>query len=148
MGDNQSRQYQQTAQISPSYGNLKLRSINLSEQLTAFLEHRNEIWRRQRPPYEPPQDTEKFLKWAQSSNIEFRAWYLQKVIGISDELATLHFHDERLDGILKDIQERTRVQQLFFGATQDPKKDLSQINMFDVKEISQKLLVLANKIPQ
>jgi hypothetical protein len=135
--------------IAPSYGDLKERAIRLSQEIMA------DLYRHGWPPpqgqkIDPSMLWEQWPKaadyhqWIQRRSNYFRSRFYERVLDMRNEFSTLHFRDEQLDDFFKEDGVMENMNKQLIAAGQKT-FDLP-IAPQTIVEISERLMVLANKI--
>lgn len=123
-------------QVAPTFGNLKERAIALSQEIMDDLySHGWEEGDPRRPPHSVIEHIQKLegqqqVEWCKRRSRFFRARFLERVLGIRDEFAQLHIHDDRLDRFRENTQIDTTI---------DP---------LTIQDVAERLVVLADQIKQ
>src|ERR1700675_6686 len=130
-------------QIAPVYGNLKQRSLDLSQQIAQLVHHREVMFDNKRI-YPRPLTKERYKEWEKSNDAELRPFIAQVKV-IRDEFRTFHIEDNELNEILKHDEENDQYRKLSPG---EPFYWMGWINIADMKIIAVRLTVLANQVPQ
>jgi len=136
-----------TVEVATSYGNLKQRTVDLAELLAELVQYRY-AWQKKYQTMSTFSKDGKITQagwneWARSNDVNYRHFAADKVKGIHQEFADLHIHDPRLDEILdRDDQNLKEQQEL----PQMPPQ-MFYIDIFDIQEIGERLMALANGLP-
>jgi len=122
--------------IVPSYGNLKMRCIQLSQDLASFIAYRLE--RQNENPQ--PWTLELRTGMSRTTDIEFRMKYLSQVVSLRDELAVFHVKDPQLDKLIKEKQDNSPLR---------PDEEwIRWVTILDITDFRDRLLALANQIQE
>jgi hypothetical protein len=138
-------------QLAPTFGNLKERTLALSQEIMEDLSRHG--WRekqpvdRRSPNFHMPDvtDIEGLQKWIQTRSIHFRFRFLNRVIDLRNEFSQLHLRDERLD---RFIESEGMIEQANQMMRQQNLAGMRQIDILpqQIEEVAERLVVLANQI--
>jgi hypothetical protein len=126
---------------SPSFGNLKKRTLDLADMIDAFVKRRLDA---QKMYYHhQPLTEEEDLTWEKSNDVEFQQYYWDQLKSIHDDLARLNFEDTSLNEIIKSYDDRLRqrrfeAEEFWWG---------TYMRLDELQSISQRLRFLASQLP-
>jgi len=127
---------------APSVGNLKERTIDLSNEIMndLYIHGWDQQGQQKHWQFEPyPNTPEECIKWARKRSNYFRFRFFPRVIAIRDELYKLHLQNDELDSIIK-YQGR-------YPPYPDSQLDIHHILPIDIENVANRLKMLAEKIP-
>jgi hypothetical protein len=136
-------------QVTPSYGNLKQRTLQLADRIDKNIKHRNDqletFYKSPTSGYSKDGNVTRqgYEEWMRSNDAEYRHCCLAEVQTIHDEFVSHDFRDTQLDQILNEEQE---INEAFRGGAISPKQRIP-IRIEEMKEVSESLRVLANQLP-
>lgn len=129
-------------QVAPSYGNLRERTIAVSQQIQRLVQHRKEQFLNE-TVYPRPLTPERYQVWLQSNDNEYRSCCDESVKEIHDEFTTLHITDDYLNEMLKRDADDEQYRML---PQNNPLHKIGLLSILKMQAIGEQLAVLANDL--